>query len=160
MGLSPAATESPTANVIAGKLPRAATLVLTEQVTFTRGNRGAKRIHRRVHDPVIPTPAEAGRVPRISQLMALAIKFDGMLERGEVFDYAEISRLGYVTRARVTQIMNMLHLAPDIQEDILFLPKVEKGRAQIHERLLRRLIAMPDWANQRIYWSRMLSKER
>ena len=51
--------------------------------------------------------------------MALAIKFQGMIERGEVRDYADIARLGYVTRARVTQVMNLLNLAPDIQEAIL-----------------------------------------
>src|SRR3712207_3152134 len=34
----------------------------------------------------------------------------------------KVARLGHVTRARVTQIMNLLNLAPDIQEAILFLP--------------------------------------
>jgi hypothetical protein len=37
-----------------------------------------------------------------------------MIERGEVRDYADLARLGYVTRARLTQIMNLLLLAPDI----------------------------------------------
>ena len=51
--------------------------------------------------------------------MALAIKFQEMVDRGEVRDYADIARLGYVTRARVTQIMNLLNLAPDIQQALL-----------------------------------------
>ncbi len=51
--------------------------------------------------------------------MALAIKFQEMVDHGEVCDYAELARLGYVTRARITQIMNLLNLAPEIQEDIL-----------------------------------------
>src|ERR1017187_4734132 len=38
----------------------------------------------------------------------------GMVDRGEVRDYADLAQLGYVTRARITQIMNLLHLAPDI----------------------------------------------
>ena len=42
-----------------------------------------------------------------------------MVDRGEVRDYADIARLGYVTRARVTQIMNLLNLAPDIQQSLL-----------------------------------------
>ena len=66
----------------------------------------------------IPPPA---RLPRITRLMALAIKFQDMVDRGEVRDYADIARLGYVTRARVTQIMNLLNLAPDLQERLLFL---------------------------------------
>jgi hypothetical protein len=52
--------------------------------------------------------------------MALAIKFQDMVDRGEVRDYADLARLGYVTRARLTQIMNLLLLAPDIQERVLF----------------------------------------
>src|SRR5437016_4923688 len=58
-------------------------------------------------------------VPRITRLMALAIKIDDMVQRGELRDYADVARLGHVTRARVTQIMNLMNLAPDIQEHIL-----------------------------------------
>jgi hypothetical protein len=42
--------------------------------------------------------------------MALAVRFEVMLKRGEVKDYAELARVGHVTRARVTQIMNLLNL--------------------------------------------------
>lgn len=56
------------------------------------------------------------RSPRLARLMALAIKFDGLVRQGVVRDYADLARLGYVSRARITQIMNLLHLAPDIQE--------------------------------------------
>src|SRR5579864_621420 len=59
------------------------------------------------------------RIPRIKRLMALAIKFQDMVDRGEVRDYADLARLGYVSRARVTQIMNLLLLAPDIQAQLL-----------------------------------------
>jgi hypothetical protein len=47
--------------------------------------------------------------------MALAIKFQDMVDRGEVRDYADLARLGYISRARITQKMNLLNLAPDIQ---------------------------------------------
>ncbi|MDM8004641.1 MAG: hypothetical protein QUV05_00600, partial [Phycisphaerae bacterium] len=66
---------------------------------------------------------EPGNIPRVSKLMALAIRYDRLVSRGEVRDYADLARLGYVTRARITQIMNLLNLAPDIQEAILFLPR-------------------------------------
>src|SRR5262245_57819311 len=65
---------------------------------------------------------QAGRVPRVSRLMALAIRIDGLIRSGVVTDQAELARLGLVTRARLTQIMNLLCLAPDIQDQILFLP--------------------------------------
>lgn len=64
-------------------------------------------------------------------------------------DKAELLRLGHVTRARMTQTMNLLHLAPDIQEAILFLPRVEQGRDPVTERELRSLVALPDWRRQR-----------
>src|ERR1039457_2235181 len=96
---------------------------------------------RRGRPPNVPTPAQgaAGRVPRIARLMPLAIKFYGMTREGVVTDYADLARLGLVTRARVTQIMNLLNLAPDIQEQILFLADRTEGRETIAERNLRPL---------------------
>jgi hypothetical protein len=52
----------------------------------------------------------------------------------------------------MTQIMNLLHLAPDIQEAILFLPQIESGRDPITERELRSLVTLPDWRRQRRLW--------
>ena len=63
--------------------------------------------------------------------MALAIRFDQLIRDGVVADQAELACLGHVTGARMTQIMNLLHLAPDIQEAILHLPRVMEGRDPI-----------------------------
>jgi len=84
--------------------------------------------------------------------MALAIKFDGLIQEGVVQDYADLARLGHITRARATQIMNLLNLAPDIQEQILFLPKTVTGRDPISERSLRRVTALVRWDRQRKVW--------
>jgi hypothetical protein len=106
-----------------------------------------------------PNPAdthgisEQGNVPRVSRLMALAIRFDGLVRTGEIEDYADLARLGYVSRARITQIMNLLNLAPDIQEEILFLPKTTKGRDPIREKDLRPIAAIPQWNRQRKMWA-------
>jgi len=59
-----------------------------------------------------------------------------------------------VTRARVTQIMNLLNLAPNIQEDILFLPRTQSGRDPISERQIRPIAAQPDWHKQGHAWRR------
>ena len=79
------------------------------------------------------TPQEAprGRLPRITRLMALAIHFDRLIQSGAVRNYSELARLGNVTRARITQIMNLLMLDPGLQEEILFLPRVGKGREDV-----------------------------
>ena len=91
-------------------------------------------------------------IPRIARLMALAIRFDSLLRAEEFRDYAEIARLGRVTRARMTQIMKLLDLAPDIQEEILFLPNLEG----LNERNLRPIVSRIDWQEQR----RMFQKIR
>ena len=84
-------------------------------------------------------------IPRIARLMALAIRFEGLLRNETIRDYAELARLGRVTRARMTQIMKLLHLAPDIQEQILYLPPL-KG---LNERNLRSIVSKVDWNEQR-----------
>jgi hypothetical protein len=81
--------------------------------------------------------------------MALAIKFQDMVDRGEVRDYADLARLGYVTRARITQIMNLLNLAPNIQEEILSRQGDSHG---IHERQLRCVTSRVLWQEQCRLW--------
>ncbi len=86
------------------------------------------------------------RIPRITRLMALAIKFQEMINRGEVRDYADLARLGFVTRARVTQIMNLTLLAPQIQEALLM--PMEVGHHTISEHHLRHILRLMDWREQ------------
>ena len=95
------------------------------------------------------------RVPRVARLMALAIHFDGMLRKGVVADQSELADICNVTQPRMTQIMNLLHLAPDIQEQILFLPPVASGRDAVAERHLRELAAETAWTSQRDKWRRL-----
>ena len=98
------------------------------------------------------TKVPTGRVPRVSRLMALAIRFDKLIRDGEVADQAELARVGHVSRARLSQIMNLLNLSPDIQEQILHLPRVERGRDPVTERELRPIAAVTDWRKQRRMW--------
>ncbi|HXY32886.1 MAG TPA: hypothetical protein VEI07_01585 [Planctomycetaceae bacterium] len=91
-----------------------------------------------------PTLPASARLPRITRLMALAIKFQDMVDSGEVRDYADLARLGYVTRARITQIMNLLLLAPDIQEKIL----IDLSGA-FSERHIRVVLKDVEWDRQR-----------
>jgi len=120
------------------------------KVHFQSARHGRKRMA--TGEAPAPTPVPLGRVPRLARLMALAIRFDGLLRRGEVRDYADLARLGHVTRARVTQIMNLLNLAPDIQEAMLFLPPIEAGRDPIKEWQVRPIAAKIDWNKQRSKW--------
>jgi hypothetical protein len=96
-----------------------------------------------------------GNIPRVAKLLALAVRFEKLVKRGDIQDYADLARLGFVTRARITQIMNLLNLAPDIQEDILFLPNTTKGRDPILEKDMRPVAAVPHWSRQRKMWAQM-----
>jgi hypothetical protein len=81
--------------------------------------------------------------------MALAIRFDQLIRDGVVQDQAELARLGQVTRARMTQIMNLLNLAPDIQEDLI--NAVGRG---LSDRQLRPIAALSCWRQQWARWSK------
>lgn len=102
-----------------------------------------------------PKTIEKARVPRISRLVALAHRFQNLLVTGEVSSMAELAKLGRVTRARITQIMDLLLLAPDVQETLLFLPGKEKGRDPITLRELRYVCQTPVWAEQRARWAEL-----
>jgi hypothetical protein len=90
--------------------------------------------------------------------MALAIRLDQLIREGAVADQAELARLGHVSRARLMQIMNLLQLAPDIQEELLFLPPHTRGCEAITERHLRPIAALPDWRGQRRRWRHLIGK--
>ena len=99
------------------------------------------------------TQAATGGIPRVVRMLALAHKIDEMIRAGELRDLADAARAIGVTRARVTQIMNLLLLAPDIQEAILDLPPVTNGHDPVSERALRRIVAEPDWNQQLELWN-------
>lgn len=126
-------------------------ITIERKVHFQSGRHTRKEL--REGDPAL-SPA-AGRVPRVSRLMALAIRLDQLIRDGEVTDQAELARLGHVTRARLTQIMNLLCLAPDIQEELLFLSATERGRDAVTEKQLRPIASTPNWAKQRQLWQQL-----
>ena len=121
-----------------------------------------RRIHFRAagrHKALAEGPRPPGRIPRVARLMALAIHLEDLVHRGQVKDYATLASVGHVSRARITQITNLTLLAPDIQEAILFLPRVQRGRDPIVERDLRPIVATADWQQQRKMW-RQLTGDR
>ena len=117
------------------------------RVHFNHRGRGSRQ-----RPPSNRESAEVGRVPRISRLMALALRLDELIRSGEVTSYAELARLGHVTRARLSQIVGLLCLAPDLQEKILFLPRTLKGRDPIQLRHILPIAMLADWRKQRIRW--------
>jgi len=89
--------------------------------------------------------ADGGRVPRVSRLMALAIKFERLIQEGVIRNHRDIAEAGQISRARLSQIMRLTDLAPSIQEELLFLPKTITGPDRITEKALRQVAGSLDW---------------
>lgn len=123
-------------------------LTSKHKLDFKTGKRSAKTIVEAGTQPEQPT---TGRLPRITKMMALAIRLDHLIKSGQVTDQAELARLGHVTRARLTQIMDLNLLASEIQEEILFMPLTNAPKSII-ERNLRHIAKQHSWKEQRELW--------
>ncbi len=105
-----------------------------------------------------PKPEEPERIARIARLLALALKCEQMIiNRSDVNGYTRLAALGKISQPRMTQIMNLRNLAPDIQEQILFLTARESRRRGINERSVRRLSSVLLWKEQRAQWASLTS---
>ena len=124
-------------------------------VHFRRQGAGARR---QMEPGPKPATYEPGRVPRVARLMALALRFDEQVRLGVVASYSELAELGHVTRARISQVMNLLNLAPEIQEALLFLPRTERGRDPIHLRQLQLIASTVEWRKQRRLWADLVGE--
>ena len=129
------------------------TLTIEVPMSFPHPGRGNPKELR-------PDPDSAslplGRVPRVARLMALALRLDELVRTGQVASYSDLAALGHVTRARICQILNLIHLAPDIQEALLFLPRTQRGRDAIILADLQPIAAAFDWRKQRRLWRKLL----
>lgn len=85
-------------------------------------------------------------LPRLTRLLALAHRWEHMIEHGVVADYAEIAATMGLSRARISQIMDLLYLAPEIQESILMM--LDEGIQGLPERAVRRITKLPLWPDQ------------
>jgi hypothetical protein len=123
------------------------------ELRFARQARGRKEL--RTEAAASGGPLAAGRVPRVARLLALAWRMDRLVREGGIDDYAALAELGHVSRARISQIMKLLLLAPDIQEAILFLLLTAKGRDLFKLADLQPIAALADWTGQRKQWDRL-----
>jgi len=111
-------------------------------------HRGRKEFHSGVQATV-----PIGRVPRISRLLALAHHCRDLVRSGAVINQSELAYFGQISTTRMTQIMWLDNLAPDIQEEILFSPVTTDGRDPIKEADLRPIAKVFDWNTQREMWN-------
>jgi hypothetical protein len=127
-------------------------IAVRRQFHFSRGRNGSLRLVDGTKPEPSPPPL---RVPRISRLMALAIHYDRLIREGTVRDQTGLAHQLGITQPRMTQIFNLLHLSPEIQETLLTLPKVQSGREPISERHLRHICATNCWSKQIALWKNL-----
>jgi hypothetical protein len=123
--------------------------------TFTPGRRQrAARQDENGADPSAPSSSPS-RIPRLARFMALAWHIEELVQSGAISNYAAAARLGHVSRARLSQILSLLNLAPDLQEQLLFLARPGRGRAPLALRHVLTVAAALDWHEQRRRWRRI-----
>jgi hypothetical protein len=130
-------------------------IALGTKGAFENGNIGALT-RRLAADRVIratplhrgnPKSSKVAKTPRVVELLRKAIEWQVLLESGEIVNQADIARQEGITRARVTQVMGMLRLAPELREKILSMPKVVR-RPLLTERGLRPIATITDYHDQ------------
>jgi hypothetical protein len=118
-----------------------------------RGRAGSEKLD--ADERRSPAPLPSPRVPRIARLMALALHIEALVQAGTVPSYAAAARLGHVSRARLSQILSLLHLAPDLQEQLLFLQRPAHGREPWPLRHVLTIAADLNWSQQRLRWRKL-----
>jgi hypothetical protein len=129
-------------------------IVIEGTMPLTRRDRAGRPEANDVGSPATHSVPSA-RVPRIARLLALARHVEWLVRLGTLSSYAAAARLSHVSRARLSQILSLLHLAPDLQEQLLFLPRPARGRQVLALRHVLKVAAALDWPEQRRRWRKL-----
>jgi ParB-like chromosome segregation protein Spo0J len=98
-----------------------------------------------------PPPGPVHRPARVAVMLALAHKIQDAIDRGTVRDRAEVARRLGFTRARITHLLDLILLAPDLQERVLEFEAID-GVQPTSERALRVVAHAGSWEEQRGRW--------
>ena len=124
------------------------------RVHFQTGHCGRRHL---TEESCRKKPEHNENLPRLTRLLALAHRWNSLIEEGVVANYSEIARMMGLSRARVTQIMDLLYLAPDIQEEILL--QVESRLATVPERAVRSITGLLLWKKQYKVWKETIGDD-
>ena len=99
-------------------------------------------------------PAARSRPARVACMLAFAHRIEEELDGGRFASASEVARLLGVSRNRISQLLRLTRLAPDIQAEILFLETT--GHEPVREKWLFEDVAVHlDWNDQRAAWVRV-----
>jgi hypothetical protein len=110
--------------------------------------------------PLVDALQVRTKLPRITHTVARAILFEQAITKGEAADFADLARLTGTTRERVSQVMKMMWLAPDIQEEILRLPPARRGTFTVTVPEIAVIADAVMWAEQRELWQKLKDEKQ
>lgn len=122
------------------------------EVPFVRSKRGKADVF-----VAPPSPEPTAHASRAARMLALAHTMNALLRDGTVGDQRELAELMGLTRARVTQLLDLVLLAPDIQEQLL---DGALGSERVTERALRHVVRLRCWEDQRGVWASLSPRRR
>lgn len=115
-----------------------------------------RRIRQRAVSFALPQtePTRARKPATIALTVALAHHTDRSIRAGRFEDRNAAARMLGISKPRMTQVMLLLMLAPDLQERLLFLQQTAQGSDPVTEAAIRPLAMTRSWAAQRALWDR------
>ena len=132
---------------------------MSASISFDIHFSSGKSSHRVIRRGKRPKHAKPTRLPRVTRLMALSIKYEHLIQKGLVKNHAELADLAGVDRSQISTILRYRLLAPDIQEWLINLPETEKGNDPLGFMDLRYLSSIISWEKQRQELNRLLSSK-
>ena len=112
--------------------------------------------HKQIHQGKKPKHAKPSRLPRITRLMALAIKYEQLLKSGEIYGQEALARLAGIDRSLISRILRLRLLSPRIQEQLLNLSEITKGREELGLTKLIPLTRIHSWSKQETAFAELL----
>ncbi len=104
--------------------------------------------HRILRKGKKPRHMKSSRLPRLTRLMALAIKYEAILDRGDVNGHQELADMAGVDRSYLSRILRLRLLSPYIQEWLTNLPENERGGNPLPWCELRKIASISSWETQ------------
>ncbi|ACY13375.1 hypothetical protein [Haliangium ochraceum] len=127
-------------------------IVVTGRLFRHGGGNG--RPHRFSGQPAPSAPLPTRRPARVAQMLAFAHRVEAEVTRGDFESRSAAARHYGMTTGRITQLLSLLWLAPDVQEDVLFLEAID-GREPVSGQALEKIARIADWSEQRRGWRGM-----
>ena len=106
-----------------------------------------------------PKPPKVPRTPPVVEFLRKALGWQALLASGQAKNQADIARQEGISRVRVTQVMWLLRLAPEIQQHVLAMPETSR-RSVITERALRPIAQLPDITAQKAQFQKLVGEPR